>query len=171
MNSICIIHFFCELFPLQGVNAPQRIGNRDGDRRAREQGHKNDFPRVAGTDRGQRSGLCRLTPWAPQSHLTNERGDSVLVIRGQWASSLRARRPESPGACGGWEPYFQTQWLPHGQKEIDRVFSLLYVSAPIKNPKLNKEIDTVPNAPCLTAVAFGEKNSPQSKVRFEERLY
>lgn len=53
MNSICIIHFFCDFFPLQGVNAPQCIGNRDSDRRRREQGGKNAFPHVAGTDRGQ----------------------------------------------------------------------------------------------------------------------
>lgn len=33
----------------------------------------------------------------------------------------------------------------------------------MKSPKLNKEIDTVPNVPCLTAVAFGEKAVPSPK--------
>ena len=33
----------------------------------------------------------------------------------------------------------------------------------MKSPKLNKERDTVPNAPCLTAVAFGEKAVPSPK--------
>lgn len=46
---------------------------------------------------------------------------------------------------------------------MDRALPLLYVSAHIKNPKLNKEIYTVPNAPCLTAVAFGEKAVPSPK--------
>lgn len=46
---------------------------------------------------------------------------------------------------------------------MDRALPLLYVSAHIKNPKLNKEIYTVPNVPCLTAVAFGEKAVPSPK--------
>lgn len=40
---------------------------------------------------------------------------------------------------------------------------LLHVSAHIENPKLNKEIYTMPKAPCLTAVAFGEKAVPGPK--------
>lgn len=53
------------------------------------------------------------------------------------------------------------------KKKIDRVLPLLRVSAHIQNPKLNKEIYTVPTAPCLTAVAFGEKAvpSPQSDLK------
>lgn len=54
MNSICIIHFFCELFPLKGVNAPQCIGNRGSSRRDKSARGQKCLPHVAGTDRGQK---------------------------------------------------------------------------------------------------------------------
>lgn len=54
MNSICIIHFFCELFfPCRELMLPSALGT-DSDRRTREQGGKNAFPHVTRTDRGQK---------------------------------------------------------------------------------------------------------------------
>lgn len=41
-------------FPLQGVNAPERTGNRDSDRRARAGTRvQKRLPPASGTDKGQ----------------------------------------------------------------------------------------------------------------------
>lgn len=58
-------------------------------------GKKNAFPVLLGQIGAKRSGLCWLTPRAPQFYLAKRKGDPVLLIRGQWASPSRASSPGS----------------------------------------------------------------------------